>query len=218
MSEKKKRKAPNQANVESAEVLNHLSLEVVQKLYGDLRGKAVLDPSGCLFPRVSVKNGEYPRRTINKDILGQINDKTLRAKAMASPKVRIPYSMIAYRAAGNVIPAFELGQDLSHTCRRGQMRDAPSKGSALCSDVRNGCFNAACITIETHTENLSRGRCIPLVRCPNCTLVFDQCEHTPTCGTDYALEESLSKQSPIKRIRVEYVNGEWFEHFFTGDD
>jgi len=207
-----KRKPHPDLKISSAEILNSMSQASAERMYQECSVGAAQD-GNCLFPDVKIKNGEYPRKSLSKVSCNKyIIDKDVKTRChevLAHPngKIRLPYHLIAWRAQGKTVPDFESGVDISHHCKKGQMRAAAAKASARCRDVGNGCFSKLCLEESSHAENLARGACDPIHQCPHCELFFSDCKHVPTCGTDRALEEAMEEQPPIASITIEFADG-----------
>jgi hypothetical protein len=146
-----------------------------------------------------LKHGEYPRLSINKETAKKIQNSEIRNKVLAQSKTRIPYHLIAWRASGQEVPNFEEGFDISHKCRKGQMRKPGEKGSFGCIENKFGCFSIDCLELSDHGSNLDRGKCLPIIECPFCKLLFKNCKHNPICGTSADVETSFAAQRAVKR-------------------
>jgi len=200
-----KRRAAPHTQVNSSTVLNALPVEVAKTVYDGLASKATKD-GDCLFPSLQIRHGDYPRYKISKTLIQKLISSDLQKQLLAKDtKTRVFYHQLAWRACGNLVPDFESGSDLSHKCRRGQMRKPGTTTSFDCASEKMGCFSMQCIEVVHHTSNLSRGRCTPIIACPNCKLYFNNCKHNPICGTDLA--GLYNSQRQLKRICIEYMDG-----------
>lgn len=199
----KKRPLSHKNAIPSARILNALPVKKAREIYDRLAEKS-FPVNNCLFPVISLKDGEYPRFSLSKENTQELDDEELKGLVLAKlkgGKVRVPYHLLAWRASGKTLLAFEDHWDISHTCRRGQMATG-EQGSHLCSKVQYGCFSMKCLEQVSHEENLDKGRCEPIICCPYCKLLFKNCKHEPICGTNRATEEALKKQGKVKVVRV----------------
>jgi len=208
----KKRKQVPHTKIASEKIANSLPVKVAEEIYQSLLKNSVLSSSNtCVFPKIKTRNGDYPRLKLNQDILRKIQDANIRKLALDATKVRIPYHVIAWRATGNLVPEFSSGIDISHKCRRGQMRkpNVTNKNSTFhCHEEEFGCFSMQCLELSSHQDNLSRGTCSSIMQCPHCQLLFNSCKHDPTCGSaTMHFNEALKNQKEVKSIQIEFVDG-----------
>lgn len=126
---------------------------------------------------------------------------------VCKPKGRsgFPYHLIAWRALGHQVPDFESGNDISHHCKKGQMRDAPPKGSRhpALKSATDASARLAWNNRHTRTTCLVE-LATPFTSDPHCQLFFLDCKHHPTCGTDPKLEEAMREQPSVTSITIEF--------------
>lgn len=177
----------------TASILNALPVVVAEQIYN--RYKEGAEASGdCLFPRFKVPNGKYPRVKLTLNDAESLPNDLRDLVKMNRNRGRISLHQAAWRAMGHEIPDFESGLDISHTCRRGQMR-TESKTSVRCDIVKYGCFSKTCLELTDHRSNLRRGNCPDPIECPRCHFIIDNCGHAPKCKPKIVSKNSTSTRT-----------------------
>jgi len=209
-SPKSSRKQADSTNWGAAKLLNSLSADQCAQILSEHRKDAVADrDSGCVYAAVKTTNGNYPRVQIPKpywkSLPRDVQD-ALAAEPSKKGALKVALHQLQWRASGKLLPTYESGNDISHVCKRG-MVVCEGTGSVVPHTVKRGCFNAACLRLETHADNLKRGVCAGLALCADCNRVTRVCEHEPQCGASAELEGRFKVQR-TDLVSITYTYGD----------
>ena len=154
-----------------------------------------------LFSPLVLKHGEYPRLSINKETAKKIQNSEIRNKVLAQSKTRIPSttSSLGERQVKRFRTLRKASTSATSAARArcgSLVRRAPSDASI---ENKFGCFSIDCLELSDHGSNLDRGKCLPIIECPFCKLLFKNCKHNPICGTSADVETSFAAQRAVKR-------------------
>jgi hypothetical protein len=210
----KKRKVAGNAVMPKDKLLNALTPEQCSDVIRQEK-KVISAHGNCWYSTRQVKTGGYPRVQLPQGLFNKIPEikSMLGAKGEKRGLLKVALHQLAWRAAGNLVPDFTSGVDLSHTCKRGQALFAGG-GQRKASDVERGCFNHEHLELVDHKINLDRGTCAPITECPYCRCLAFACAHMPRCGyANDALAARLDAQQ-VARVQVTFADGRQVSYDF----
>jgi hypothetical protein len=202
MSTREKRSS-HHLHFSKADLLNAMPVEEIRKLIQNELDKYAKPQdliTGCIPSTrwVNKKIGGYPVIQIPKKYWP--HDFLNRTEAKGQYKVMV--HQLAFRATGNLLPSYNEGFDITHTCGNGKV--LPKKTS----NPSRPCITKQHLSISLHHRNMEAQRCKPLVDCENCKLFTRRCDHEPACyGGDKQEKEYNLQKSEVKEITVTYRNG-----------
>jgi len=212
MTKNKRRRVPHTI-LSAATLLNALtkedSLEIIQNQIND--GNARITEDGCILSRLKCRQGDYPRIKIPVKYKPRYSPEIQKMFETNSGATKVMLHQIAWRSRGELVPDYDDGIDLSHTCRRGQVRFEGAKNESRNADTCNaGCFNKDCLELSSHKDNLLRSNCVSIQKCSYCQLYTNHCIHHPSCGSKDQISRSnltTQEQKKIVKIVIIYEDG-----------
>lgn len=169
-------------------LINAMDPKVCQKYYDDeIRNysKPSHGSKGCIYSTKKRAGGRrYPEIYIRKDdIPASIKEQYLKREWKQDKKLCRAYvHQIAWRSLDKMLPEYEKGIDICHTCGEGMAEEC--------------CINRDHLELGDHKDNLQAIACQPFTQCQYCQLVNIICPHKPTCTGDKVLTQKA--QSDLK--------------------